>query len=385
MKHTQNRLVWLAAPLLGCGGALACFAVSSFSTSGGAIGAGLAIAGIFAGVRQRNVDARFLQQLSRYLDSQRAFSDTLAPVWARHIESSRTQMEDAVTALSGRFGDIASRLDTVLGVSTSGEGASGGNNVYASSELELQAVVQRLRAAMDSKAEMLAKVQGLHGVIDELSEMVEAIKLVTQQTNLLAINAAIEAAHAGDLGRGFATVAQEVRALSRRSSETGVSIAAKIETIRNAIVSACHAAEETAEQDTVAMSDSQRAIEQVLIRFREFTSSLESATELLRGESRSIKAEVYEALVQLQFQDRVSQIMQHVKANIERLPAVVDQHCGQYEAGAAVPMLDATPLLEELERTYAMDEERALHRGKAQLPPQEQAQSTNTNSDITFF
>lgn len=377
--------MWLAAPLLGCGGALACFAVSSFSTSGGAIGAGLAIAGILAGVRQRNVDARFLRQLSRYLDSQRAFSDTLAPVWARHIESSRTQMEDAVTALSGRFGDIASRLDTVLGVSTSGEGASGGNNVYVSSELELQAVVQRLRAAMDSKAEMLAKVQGLHGVIDELSEMVEAIKLVTQQTNLLAINAAIEAAHAGDVGRGFATVAQEVRALSRRSSETGVSIAAKIETIRNAIVSACHAAEETAEQDTVSMSDSQRAIEQVLIRFREFTSSLESATELLRGESRSIKAEVYEALVQLQFQDRVSQIMQHVKANIERLPAVVDQHCGQYEAGVAVPMLDATALLDELERTYAMDEERALHRDKAQLPAQVQAQSTNTNSDITFF
>jgi methyl-accepting chemotaxis protein len=381
----QDRFVWLAAPVLGCGGALACLAVSSFSVSGAVTGAVLAVAGIVAGMRQRSADVRVLRQLSLYLDSQRAFSDKLAPVWARQIESSRAQMEDAVTALSGRFGGIASRLDTVLGVSTSGEGASGGNDVYASSELELQAVVQRLRAAVDSKAEMLAKVQGLHGFIDELRDMVEAIKLVTQQTNLLAINAAIEAAHAGDVGRGFATVAQEVRALSRRSSETGVSIAAKIETIRDAIVSACNAAEQTAEHDTVAMSDSQRAIEQVLVRFREFTSSLEAATELLRGESRSIKAEVYEALVQLQFQDRVSQIMQHVKANIERLPSVVGQHCAQYEAGAALPALDATELLGELERTYAMDEERALHRGDVHVQTQQQAQTSGANSDITFF
>lgn len=382
MTHTQDKLLWLGGPILGCVGALACFAVSSFSAAGTAAGVALALAGIATGWRQRNADARVVQQLLAYFDSQRAFSADLAPVWARHIESSRTQMEAAITALSGRFGGIASRLDAVLGSSTGGPaGSPGGNDVYSASEHELQTVVQRLRAAVDSKAEMLGKVRELHGFVDELRDMVEAIEIITQQTNLLAINAAIEAAHAGNVGRGFATVAQEVRALSRKSSETGANIAAKIETIREAIVSASNAAELTAEHDTVAMSDSQRAIEQVLVRFRDFTSSLESAAELLRDESRSIKGEVYEALVQLQFQDRVSQIMQHVKANIERLPAVVDEHCAQYGAGAPLPTLDASPLLGELEQTYAMADERALHQGGAGA----KAQAAESTSDITFF
>ncbi|MEJ8798226.1 methyl-accepting chemotaxis protein [Trinickia caryophylli] len=382
MTYTHDRFLWLTAPVLGGVGALACLLVSSFSGVGFAAGIVLAACGGLAGWRHRAADARLAQCLTRYFESQRAFGAELAPVWSRHIESSRSQMEEAITALSARFAAIASRLDTVLGASAGGgTGASGGSDVYASSEHELQAVVLRQRAAVDSKTEMLGKVQGLNGFVEELRDMVEAIKLITQQTNLLAINAAIEAAHAGEVGRGFATVAQEVRALSRKSSETGANIAAKIETIRDAIVSACAAAEHTAEEDATAMSDSQRAIEQVLVRFRDFTSSLESAAQLLRDESLSIKSEVYEALVQLQFQDRVSQIMQHVRANIEQMPAVIDTQCARRGPGASLPALDAGPLLGELERTYAMAEERALHRGGKHVP----AQASEPSSDITFF
>jgi len=375
----------LSRPLLGVLGGLAAAAFSGWSPAGLAAGAALAAAGLLAGYAARRAAAGQGGEeagIARHVDGLQAFSARLAPVWSGQIESSRSQMEEAVTALTLRFGEIAVRLDQALRLSV-GAGGPGGETAAAVSERsrrQLDGVLQLLRASMRTKAEMLAKVQGLQGFVDELQDMVAAIAQVTQQTNLLAINATIEAAHAGSLGRGFATVAQEVRALSKQSGDTGARIAEKIDSIGSAIVATCSAAEESTRREQEAIAASEAAIRQVLDGFSGFAEAMSGTTELLREESQGIKAEVDQALVQLQFQDRVSQVMSHVRLNIERLPAFVQDYAARcLEAGELLD-LTADGLLAELERTYAMAGERDIHRGGRPAAPQPEPEG-----QITFF
>lgn len=322
-----------------------------------------------------------------YLASEQVFCEQLSPVWSGQIESSRHQMEQAIASLSERFGGIAAGLDATLG--QGGGSDVDAQAVQARSEARLNEVLQALHSSQTANQGTLNRVQGLEGFVAELKDMAEAVAKIAQQTNLLAINAAIEAAHAGPMGRGFATVAAEVRALSQRSGETGAHIAEKVRVINQAIVEARAAAEASAEQESQASQASAAAIQGVLSEFGSLTRGLSQAADALRQSSTQIKGEVYESLVQLQFQDRVSQILGHVRDNIQRMPEVVLAHQARIEQDGQPHPLEAGPLLAELEKTYAMADERAVHSGAPARPaaaaPAAASAAPAAETEITFF
>lgn len=372
---------------LGVAGAAATLLAPWSALGGALIAVMLVVAGLinglaFIGRRQESAD-----ELAGFVSSHQAFGALLAPVWTRQIDSSRTQMETAVAELATRFGGIVEKLGQALDVSEASTGASGGGSglvaVFQKSENQLSRVVASIETAVSSKASLVGQVHALSGFVAELQHMATQVASIAAQTNLLAINAAIEAAHAGDAGRGFAVLAQEVRKLSALSGETGRHIAAKVQVVNDAIDATRKAADISNDEDRSAAHTSRSVIDDVLGEFRGITEALVQSTNLLKTESLGIRSEISEALVQLQFQDRVGQILSHVQHNIGLMPEALARHQAAFAATGVLTPVSPAELLTQLESSYAMADERESHARQASLGHSAAAQPAE--SEITFF
>jgi methyl-accepting chemotaxis protein len=379
---------------LGFAGAIGVLATSDLQWSALLVAGALVVGGLLAGWRiatssraaLTSVQAESTQAIRAYIAGELRVAENVSSIWTRHIEMSRSQMESAVIALTDLFSGIVSKLDVAVKTSnTATEFIDGGGDglltVFNKTERQLDSVVDSLKSATASKAALLDKVQSLDRFIIELHAMATEVADIATQTNLLALNAAIEAARAGQVGRGFAIVAESVRELSNQCAESAMRITDKVAVTSSAIASVCQSAQQSTQHENKSMSASQTTISAVLQDFRIVTDALVQSSAILKAESHEIKSEVSQALVQLQFQDRVSQIMTHVKGNIERLPSYLQQSLQQYERDGTLRPLDAARLLAELENTYAMTDERVVHNKgtkRAEKTP-------DRNADITFF
>jgi len=175
-------------------------------------------------------------------------------------------------------------------------------------------------------------------------------------------------------------VAQEVRQLSQASAETGRNIAAKVTTISEAITATAKAALASRVQDDAATRQSGEIIDNVLQQFRRSTDALVESGSHLKSGRDYLQQEISEALVHLQFQDRISQVMSHVRDSIDSVPVALNELLQDYESSGQLRALDARSLLAALEKTYAMADERKIHRGGGASAPAPAAAD-----EITFF
>ncbi len=302
------------------------------------------------------------------------------PIWAKQVESSRQQTETAIVELTSRFTGISERLQETVQASQlaagelDGQNADGALKVLAQSDIELSQVIDSLKATQASRDETLTQVRSLTAYTGELRTMAADVAAIAAQTNLLALNAAIEAARAGEAGRGFAVVADAVRSLSSKSSETGQQMSAKVDIINNAITQLVQAASSGADQDSHSVAESEQSIQHVLQRFQSITGRLAESADLLKQESYGIRDEMTEVLVSLQFQDRVSQILTHVRDNIDSLHTHLQQSSQSPDEAVAI---NAREWLARMESTYATDEQRRTHRGESA--------AQQNSQEITFF
>lgn len=279
-------------------------------------------------------------------------------IWARQIDTSREQMETAVESLATRFGGIVDRLDHAVSGSQRAADRQA-QDVAADAqhgERDLVQVIDALKSIQRSRTELAEQISSLVRYTAELKQMADEVEMIAFQTNMLSLNAAIEAAHAGELGKGFGVVAHEVRLLSKASRETGRKITEKVGFINELLVDIGKRNESVTGYDNEAVSQSENSIRAVLARLRQQIASYADSARDMRTESSAIKDEIAESLVHLQFQDRVSQILSQLSATMQQF----------YGAEAHAQNGDMQRArLERMASTYTTDEQRRNHAGIA--------------------
>lgn len=285
-------------------------------------------------------------------------------IWAKQIDNAREQTETAIVELSSLFGGIVGQADQTIAISQREVDGNAGAAQRDGEEAEtkLSEVLSDLRNAQKHRDELHSEVKSILSYTEDLLRMADDVKAIALKTNMLSINAAIEAAHAGSSGRGFAVVATEVRQLSTAARETGKSIDKRINSINDALQKIAAHNAEIGGSDREIIERSEENIQTVLKRQRDRVHQFVNAAKETRRQNSDIKEKIEDALVHLQFQDRVSQILAQLSATMTAADSLTGTIAGH--------QLDLTA-------GYTTDEQRRIHAG---LDVQEVAPQ-----EVTFF
>jgi methyl-accepting chemotaxis protein len=232
-------------------------------------------------------------------------SDNLASA-SQELSASAEQMSRGLTEQSGRSSQIATAANEMS--QTIVDVAKNSSNIASSATETLKIAddgkeivgksVDEVKAIAETVSESAKLISSLGERSKQIGEIVNVIKDIADQTNLLALNAAIEAARAGEQGRGFAVVADEVRKLAERTAKATAEIGEMIGAIQVEMDQAVNSMEEgtkrveTGVQFSAQAGEALRKIVKSVGELQSMVQQIATATEEMSTASEQISTDI---------------------------------------------------------------------------------------------
>jgi len=332
---------------------------------------------------------------SRMIAEERALLGELRSFVSNEIEGSRSEVNRTRELIREAVAKLGMSFDAMMRRSKEQSGAvsrivdrnDGGG-------VDVQRFAHQAASRMTQLVEALEEVSGQSGAtvdrIDQMAQhldgifaLLEDVKSIADQTNLLALNAAIEAARAGEAGRGFAVVADEVRNLSERSTAFNEQIRKLAYNAKEAIHKVRETVSTMASRDLDRSRGAKEESAAMLRQVDQIQRTLSEGMREIQGAGSAMEQHVGEAVRSLQFEDIATQALGAALTHMERLSAINREAVGLQELLNKAGEGSEQELLMALRRLSARIRE---FRGEWERPPHKPVTQQSMNEgEIELF